>query len=119
MFVGNEMAPLFSFFLHMPMKTNCLLSIGASDQFLLRDLPDDLAESINGGVVGTLRRRRASRPPASSSAPSTGSSSPVMGRQSFVLLSNVNFFQTNYVFNLIFGSGNSILNMLGNQVPIG
>ena len=101
------------------MKTNFLLPSGASDRLSFRALSDDQSELITGGVVGNLRRRRDSRAAASTSVPSTGSSSPVMGHQSFVFLSNVNFFQTNYIFNMILGNGNSILNMLSNQLPVG
>jgi hypothetical protein len=99
------------------MKMNYLLPYGALEQPLLRFLADHQSELITGGV--NIRRRRSSPSPSSSSAPSSGSTSPTNGRQSFVLLSNVNFFQINYVFNMIFGYGNSILNVLGNQLPIG
>ena len=105
------------------MKMNCLLPIGASDHLSLRFLPDDQSELITGGVnVGLLRRRRAAPSPPNSLPAATGSSpssSPALGNQSVVILSNVNIFQFNYVFNLIFGNGNSILNVLGNHLPIG
>jgi hypothetical protein len=101
------------------MKTHYLSPYGALDHPSFRVLADYQSELITGGVIGSIRRRRAAPLASSSSAPATGSTSPAMGRQSFVVLSNVNFFQINYVFNMIFGSGNSILNMLSNQLPIG
>ena len=96
-------------------------------------LTDYQEESIIGGFNGVMlgyftnRPRNVSPiPTAVQSSASQSAVAPVSApttspqpNQSFFFLNNVNIYQINYVFNLIFGNGNSIMNVLGNQVPIG
>jgi len=110
------------------MDTEPILNLPNHPALTFHLLTDYQAECIAGGINGVMLSYLGNRP-RSVASPSTASQSavapvnarprPPQSSQSFFFLNNVNIYQINYVFNLIFGNGNSILNVLGNQVPIG
>jgi hypothetical protein len=110
------------------MQTESIHNLPEYAELRFHLLTDYQEECITGGFNGVMlsyftNRPRSVSPPQAAAqsavAPVSAPATSSQPNQSFFFLNNVNIYQINYVFNLIFGNGNSIMNFLGNQVPIG